>query len=150
MSHLMVSITHIQPGAQTRRTENHATHTADESWSTHECTACVTALSLRHHTRERLRSGGARPRRALALRRRAPTGSDQRHEECVARGVMPLARGFETEQIGDLVDLLIMRGFRDLVVQDERWIFSKVSLGVPYRSKSHLRLPSLSSNTTCS
>jgi len=42
---------------------------------------------------------------------------------------MPLARGFETEQIGDLVDLLIMRGFRDLVVQDERWIFSKVSLG---------------------
>ena len=37
--------------------------------------------------------GGARPRRALALRRRAPTGSDQRHEECVARGVMPLARG---------------------------------------------------------
>jgi len=57
MSHLMVSITHIQPGAQTRRTENHVTHTADESWSTHECTTCVTALSLRHHTRERLRSG---------------------------------------------------------------------------------------------
>jgi len=57
MSHLIVSITHIQPGAQTRMTENHVTHTADESWSTHECTTCVTALSLRHHTHEQLRSG---------------------------------------------------------------------------------------------
>ena len=30
---------------------------------------------------------GARRRRALARRRRVPTGSDQMHEECVNRGV---------------------------------------------------------------
>jgi len=50
------------------------------------CAQDAAGIGVADHCRHLL--GGARRRRALARRRRAPTGSDQRHEECVEGCVM--------------------------------------------------------------
>ena len=80
------SVDNAYPTGRTNSHDWKSCHT--HSWWVMEYTrmhyVCHRSVVAPSHPRT-IEVGGARRRRALARRFRAPTGSDQRHEECVAR-----------------------------------------------------------------